>query len=323
MPRAPRTFYQPTSFLAGFLLSLAAGCGAPPAAAPPRPAPPATVTVAAIQCSSDLGAVEQNREKLTGLIRQAAAGGAKIIVLPEAAITGYLSQDLKENWHVEGRPLDTSFHGRDPASGAETVPGTSTDYFCALAKELGVYLTIPLVERVEKAPSPQPSDETESPEIRQSDVEYFNTVCLASPEGKLVSHYRKLNPWPHPEKSWATTGDHGIQTFDTEYGRVGLAICFDIHTILEAYEGEKLWALLYPIAWVDEEHPADWFWHRLPKRAGNFDHYVIGANWSVDQPQRWRGYGFSTILGPRGEIISTAKSIYGSEIIYATIPTAQ
>ena len=49
-----------------------------------------------------------------------------------------------------------------------------------------------------------------------------------------------------------------MQTFDTECGCAGLAICFNIHTILEKYEPHKIWALLYPIARVDDEHPADW-----------------------------------------------------------------
>ncbi len=57
------------------------------------------VKVAAIQCSSDLGAVARNRGKLMDLVEEAAKNGAKIIVLPETAITGYLSQDLKVNWH--------------------------------------------------------------------------------------------------------------------------------------------------------------------------------------------------------------------------------
>src|SRR5205085_6910762 len=98
--------------------------------------PARTVRVAAIQCSSDLGAVEENRKKLTALIREAAANGAKIIVLPETAITGYLSQDLKTNWRLPGRPLESAFTGCDPAAAAETVPGPSTEYFRALAHEL-------------------------------------------------------------------------------------------------------------------------------------------------------------------------------------------
>jgi predicted amidohydrolase len=267
---------------------------------------PATVKVAAIQCSSELGDVAGNRAKLTKLIEEAAKNGAKIVVLPEAAVTGYLSQDLKTNWHLAGWPLEKSFVGKDPQPFAETIPGPSTEHFAALAKRLGVYITVPLLEVV-KDKTPR----------------YYNTVCLAAPSGRIVAHYRKLTPWPYPEKSWATPGDLGVATYQTEYGLVGLAICFDIHTILEKYQPHHIWALLYPIAWVDQEHPAEWFWHRMPERIKPFNHYVVGANWSVDQKQLWRGYGFSTIYAPTGEILATAKSLYGSEIIYADLKTAQ
>jgi predicted amidohydrolase len=266
---------------------------------------PQAVKVAAVQCSSDLGAIDANSAKLASLVREAAGQGAKIVVLPETAVTGYLSQDLKTNWHVPGKPLKPEFRGKDPRPFAEPVPGPSTRRFAALAKELGIYLTIPFLEKDGQTP----------PRL-------FNTVCLAAPSGEIVAHYRKLTPWPHPEQSWATPGDRGVQVYDTEYGRVGLAICFDIHTILEKYKPHHIWALLYPIAWVDDNHPADWFWHRLPERTAPFKHYVIGANWSVDARQRWFGYGFSTILGPDGKVIATAKSLYGPEIVYATIPTA-
>lgn len=277
-------------------------------AGPPAADKPLEVKVAAIQCSSDLGDVDANTRKLTTLVCQAAKAGAKIVVLPETAVTGYLSQDLRTNWHVAGKPIRPTFQGKDPAAFAETVPGPSTKHFAALAKELGIYLTIPLLE-VDRPPEP-------------AEARYFNTVCLAAPSGELVAHYRKLTPWPVPEQSWATPGDRGVQVYDTEYGRVGLAICFDIHTILEKYQPHHIWALLYPIAWVDENHPADWFWHRLPRRVAPFKHYVIGANWSVDKRQTWFGYGFSTILGPDGAVIASAKSLYGPEIVYATIPTA-
>jgi predicted amidohydrolase len=270
---------------------------------------PQTVKVAAVQCSSELGDVAGNRAKLTKLVEEAAENGAKIIVLPETSITGYLSQDLKTNWQVPGWPIERVFQGKDPSPFAEIVPGPSTDHFCALAKRLGVYITIPLLE-------------FEASRDSRRRPPFYNTACLASPEGKLVAHYRKLTPWPHPEKSWATPGDHGVQTFDTEYGRVGLAICFDIHTILEKYKPHEIWALLYPIAWVDEEHPAEWFFHRLPERVKPFNHYVIGANWSVDQKQAWRGYGFSTIISPDGKVVASASSLHGSEIVYATIKTA-
>ncbi len=290
---------------------------------------PQTVKVAAIQCSSVLGDVEGNRKKLTQLVTEAAGEGAKIIVLPEAAVTGYLSQDLKTNWRLAGWPIDREFKGKDPLPFAETVPGPSTKHFCALAKQLQVYITVPLVEKEEPAAANAVQEKAvpakASPEKAAPDTaapRLFNTVCLVSPKGEIAAHYRKLTPWPVPEKSWATPGDRGAQTYDTEYGRVGLAICYDVHTILEKYQPEKIWALLYPIAWVDDNHPADWFWHRLPERVAPFKHYVIGANWSVDHREKWFGYGFSEIISPDGKIVAAAKSLYGSEIVYATIKTA-
>jgi predicted amidohydrolase len=280
-----------------------------PALAAEKPARLKTVKVAAIQCSSDLGNVAGNTKKLTALIREAASSGAKFVVLPETAITGYLSQDLKTNWNVPGMPLDIRFNGKDPKNFAEPVPGPSTKHFCSLAKELGIYLTIPLLE-VDVAKGKDRS-------------RYFNTVCLANPESELVAHYRKLTPWPLPEQSWATPGDRGVQTVDTEYGRVGLAICFDIHTILEKYEPHKIWCLLYPIAWVDSEHPAEWMFHLLPERVKPFKHHLVGANWSVDKKQPWRGYGFSVIISEEGKVVAGAKSLFGSEIVYADLPTAK
>jgi predicted amidohydrolase len=264
-----------------------------------------TVRVAAIQCPAEFAAIERNTSRLTALIRKAATAGAKIVVLPELAITGYVAEDLSENWHVPGRPLDRIFRGRDPAEFSQSVPGPATNLFCGVAKELRIYLTIPILER------------TDSPAGG-----YFNTACLAAPDGRLVAHYRKLEPWPPTEQSWATPGERGLATFDTKYGRIGIAICYDIHTILPRYAERKLWALLFPSAWVDDGDPTDWFHHRLPAMVACHGHYVIGANWSVGRPQRWRGYGHSTIIAPDGRVLATAKSLYGSEIVYADIETA-
>ena len=269
------------------------------------------VKVAAIQCSSVLGDIKANSAKITKLVTEAAKNGAKIIVLPEACITGYLSQDLKTNWHIDGKPIEPVYKGKNPDGFAEKVPGPSTKHFCQLAKELGIYITVPLLEVASNQAEPNKSSI------------YYNTVCLVSPKGEIVAHYRKLTPWPYPEKSWATPGDRNVQFYDTEYGRVGLAICFDIHTILEKYKPYKIWALLYPIAWVDESHPAHWFWYELPDKAKTYNHYIIGANWSVDKKENWFGYGFSEILSPDGEILACSNRLYGSDIIYATIKTSQ
>jgi len=55
-----------------------------------------------------------------------------------------------------------------------------------------------------------------------------------------------------------------LVTYDTEFGKVGLAICYDINTILPRYKPLNLWALLYSIAWVDVKPLETWFHNTLP-----------------------------------------------------------
>jgi predicted amidohydrolase len=273
------------------------------ACATPRPL---SVKVAAVQCPSEMGDVEANRARLTRLVREAAANGAKIVVLPEAAITGYLSQDLALTWYVPGKPLDPVFNGLHPERAAEPVPGASTDHFCALARELGIYLTIPFVE--EAGPLEKPI--------------YYNTVCLAAPTGEMVAHHRKLRPWPHAERSWAEDGDRGYAVVDTPYGRVGLALCHDVHPIFGHLKTERVWIVLHPVARVTEESATDWFRRRLPSGVAAYGFHLVGACWSVDAERDWNGYGYSLIVSPRGQLLAAAKTRTGDEIIYAELETA-
>ncbi|HQM53074.1 MAG TPA: nitrilase-related carbon-nitrogen hydrolase, partial [bacterium] len=54
--------------------------------------------VAAIQFASTFGDVAGNRERLIPLIRLAAQAGARLIVMPECAIPGYMSVDHRTAW---------------------------------------------------------------------------------------------------------------------------------------------------------------------------------------------------------------------------------
>jgi predicted amidohydrolase len=53
-----------------------------------------------------MGDIEYNTKGLTELCIQASNNGAKFIVLPETSVSGYLSQDIKTNWRVPGKPID-------------------------------------------------------------------------------------------------------------------------------------------------------------------------------------------------------------------------
>ncbi|MHC4506785.1 MAG: HEAT repeat domain-containing protein, partial [Planctomycetota bacterium] len=100
--------------------------------APERPSG-GKVKVAAIQFASDFGAPEKNRERLAEFVRRAAREGAKVVVLPETAITGYMDRGLRTAWQLEGRKVTEGLRGRSPAAVAEPVPGPSTREFGRLA----------------------------------------------------------------------------------------------------------------------------------------------------------------------------------------------
>jgi len=264
---------------------------------------PASVRVAAIQFRSEFANPADNRQRLEPYIRTAAKSGAKIVVLPETAITGYTSEDLHRTWQIAGRPIEKEFTGQDPLPCAETVPGPSTQIFGKLAGELGIYLTVPFVERAGEG----------------KDAKYYNTIVLVDPAGKIALHYRKRNPWPYAETGWTTPGDRGHPVIDTPYGRLGLLVCFDINFEPPALHDLQVDTLLYCIAWVDGEN-SRWFYDNLPAIAQANDINIIGANWTIARHTDWWGYGHSLIITRQGAVLTRAKDDLAEEIIYADLP---
>lgn len=266
--------------------------------------PAATVRVAAVQFISLWAKPAENRKALEPLVREAAKNGAKIVVLPETAITAYMSHDIRLTWHMDGWRMTRGLQGLSPKGYAETVPGESTRAFGELAKELGIYLTVPLVEF-------DPKQE-----------KFFNTLVLMDPAGQIALHYRKLNPWPWAERGWASPGDRGHQFLDTPYGRLGLLICYDINSEPPKLKANHVDHLLYAIAWVDDPD-STWFTKELPEIAKKANVNIIGANWSVPDQPGWHGYGKSLILLRNGEAAARVKNDLGNEIIYADLPIPQ
>lgn len=265
---------------------------------------PKTVRVAAIQFVSRWAKPAENRQGLEVLIREAAKNGAKIVVLPEAAIPAYMSHDIRLTWQVPGRRISAELQGVSPKSVAETVPGESTRIFGDLAKKLAIYLTVPILE------------------VDANETKYYNTLALLGPDGKIALHYRKLNPWPWAERGWASPGDRGHQVLDTPFGRLGLLICYDINSEPAKLKAKQVDHLLYAIAWVDEPG-SDWFSKSLPNIAREANFSIIGANWSIPDQPGWHGYGQSEIIDRTGRILARAKNDLGNEIIYADLPVAR
>ncbi|HOX05613.1 MAG TPA: carbon-nitrogen hydrolase family protein [Planctomycetota bacterium] len=260
-----------------------------------------TVRVAAMQMYSRFADPAANRDRMEKLAREAAKGGAKIIVFPEAAVQGYVSPKFELWTDPKRRPGE----GKSLEGFAEPADGESARRFGKLAAELKVHLVVPFIERAET----------------DGGVKYFNSLLLFGPDGKRLLHYRKINPWPRAEATWAADGDRGLAFVDTEHGRLGLLICYDIHSVAQRLAAEKVDTLLYAIAWVDAK-PARWFGERLPDKAKALGVNIVAANWTFPESDRLidPGYGYSRVIAKDGRVLAEAKAELAEEIVYAELP---
>jgi len=145
---------------------------------------------------------KQSRDDLVEEIRAAAKNGARMVVTPEFGMIGY--PDIPEL-----PPEEDEFQNREQLKPfVESIDGPKVKYFQKLAKELAIWLVVGIAEV-------DPGDR------------YFNTLVAVSPEGKVVATYRKINLFEGETKFLSRGSSRSF--FDTEFGRVGLFTCFDIH----------------------------------------------------------------------------------------------
>lgn len=128
-------------------------------------------------------------------IREAAAAGAELALLPELHLGPYFCQT--EDCAVFDQ--------------AEAIPGPTTEILGALAKELGIVIVASLFER--RAPGL-----------------YHNTAVVLERDGSLIGKYRKMHIPDDPgyyENFYFTPGDLGFSPITTSVGRLGVLVCWD------------------------------------------------------------------------------------------------
>ncbi len=258
-----------------------------------------TFRVAAVQLYSSFGDTADNRSRMKKLILEAAAGGADIVVFPETALPGYISWQ-GEIW------ADTKKHpdsGSNVHSVARELSHSSIKLFSDLARQQQLYIALPFIE------------------YDKLNKKYYNTLLLLGPGGKIVGHYRKLHPWPPAETFWASSGDLGLVTADTKFGRLGLLICRDMHWLDTKLAAAGADTLLYPVAWVGP--PEQWFNDALPLKAKHNSVNIVAANWTFPEKLHpgHSGAGCSRIIDRNGRILTRAPKAPGQDlIIYADLP---
>jgi len=190
---------------------------------------PSTVRVAAAQYAIDaLPRLEQLRGKLQRWVAEAAANGAKLLVFPEFAGMEFASLSDRRatpdrrspDRHKLGPfPVMPATRRIKPSLDWETsaVQSALHEYFAThadLAMEHGIYIlagSVPV---------------RDSGDIR-------NRAYLFAPDG-TAGFQDKIVPTRWERDVWGVRGGEQIQTFDTELGPIGIAICYDVEFPLVA-----------------------------------------------------------------------------------------
>ncbi len=245
------------------------------------------VKVALIQqsCNDDVAA---NHAKTCGMVRQAAAEGAQLVVLQELHGGTYFCQT----------EATTQFERAEP------IPGPATQRLGTLARELQIVLVTSLFER------------------RAAGL-YHNTAVVFEQDGSIAGTYRKMHIPDDPgfyEKFYFTPGDLGFTPIKTSLGTLGVLVCWDQWypeaARLMALAGADL--LIYPtaIGWDPADEPAEHERQRDAWETVQRGHAVanglpvltvnrVGFEASPDpQASGIRFWGNSFIAGPQGELLA-------------------
>lgn len=233
-----------------------------------------------------------NMQRLREKIYAVAAEGAELVVLQELHNGLYFCQTE-----------DTALFDQ-----AEEIPGPSTRFFGAVARDTGVVIVLSLFER--RAPGL-----------------YHNTAVVIEKDGSIAGIYRKMHIPDDPayyEKFYFTPGDLGFEPIDTSVGRLGVLVCWDQWypeaARLMAMRGAEM--LIYPtaIGWessdTDEEQGRQlnaWITVQRGHAVAN-GLPVIAVNRVGHEPDPSghtggiRFWGNSFVAGPQGELLAQCRN---------------
>ena len=152
--------------------------------------PTSPFKVAAVEFNPEIFEFDRNLVRACEVIEEAATAGARLIVLPEAALCGYIYADLEQL-----RPY------------LDEVPGRATDAIAKITATHRCYVAIGISE------------------IDRATGLTYNTGALIGPDG-YIGKYRKngLNP---SDIAWFVPGNTGYPVFETELGNICMIICYD------------------------------------------------------------------------------------------------
>jgi len=244
------------------------------------------LTLAQISCK--VGDKESNIRKMEKIIIQAKEKGSDLIIFPELALTGYVCKDLVYEL-------------------AESIPnGLSISQIIETAKRQNVHVIFGMIESSAKAAGV-----------------LHNTAVLVGPKG-LIGKYQKMHLPTHSvfeEKRYFRPG-YQTPVFETDIGKIGLIICYDIFfpeiTRMIRLKGAEL------IACISASPSVRRGYFEVLTVARAIENTVFLTYTNLvgieDSLQFWGG---SRIIAPNGQIMAQAKydeeEILGAKINYSNM----
>jgi deaminated glutathione amidase len=245
-------------------------------------------------CQTNSGEdVEANERQVFELLEEAAAGGADLAALPEV-------------WPCQGSAPQVRAAG-------EAIPGPRTERLSAFAKRHELWVHGGSV-------------------LELDGDRVFNTSVLFDRSGELVASYRKIhlfdadppNAVPSRESAVFAAGDQ-VVTAETEFGRAGMSICYDLRfpELYRMLATQGATVLFVPAAFRYETGVDHWE-VLLRARAIEDQAFVVSAaqwgTWGPEGRQR-RNYGHSLVADPWGRIVAEAPD--GVGVTFAELDLAE
>ena len=228
-------------------------------------------TVAAVQMVST-PVVADNIAAAGRLVAQAAAGGARLIALPEY-------------WPIMGMS-DTD----KVALAEQPGQGPIQDFMAAAARQHGIWLiggTLPLV----------------APEAGK----VMNTTLVYDPDGQPVSRYDKIHLFGFTrgsesyDEARTIVPGQGVTVFDAPFGRVGVAVCYDLRFPELFRAMGECTLMVVTAAFTHTTGLAHWE-VLLRARAIENQCYVLASAQGGTHPNGRRTFGHSMLIDPWGEV---------------------
>ncbi len=146
------------------------------------------------------------------LAREAAAGGAQLVVFPETWLPGYpiwldVCRDVALWNHAPTKAVFARY-----AEHSVVVGGPTTRMLGALAAELAITLVIGVSERLDEGPG------------RGT---LYNALLTFGPDGTVRNHHRKLMPTYTERMVWGTGDTAGLRAVHTGVARIGGLVCWE------------------------------------------------------------------------------------------------